>query len=130
MLAGIFAPTVSVRAADKAPAAFGDAVQLAPFVVKGEKLSISIHARTNADRAYASKFAEEVVGIAYETMEGESTGAGLVIIGREGEPHPLSVIRKFLALAAAGQLDPGVTAKRGDLEAKMKEWKAMMRLDQ
>jgi hypothetical protein len=75
MLAGCLALPVPARAADKEPAAFGDAVQLAPFVVNGKKLTIAIHARNDPDRAYALKFAEEVVGIAYETMDGESTGS-------------------------------------------------------
>lgn len=108
---------------------FGKDVQLAPFVVKGEKLSISIHARTKGDRNYAQEFAEDAVGIAYETM-GKSTGAGLVIVGREGEPHPVVVIRKFLALAEAGQLEAGVAAKMGDLNTKMTQWKAIMRMDE
>lgn len=130
LLSAWLACVTSASAADKTLPAFGDAVQLAPFVVNGKKLTISIHARNDPDRAYALKFAEEVVGIAYEAMDGESTGSGLVIIGKEGEPHPIVVIRKFQDLAAAGQLDPGVIAKLGDLEAKMKEWKAIMKLDE
>jgi hypothetical protein len=107
---------------------FGKDIQLTPFVVQGQKLSISVHARTNGDRKYATEFAEDVVGIAYETM-GKSTGAGLVIIGREGEPHPVVVIRKFLALAAAGQLDPVVAANADALTAKMTDWKKIMRME-
>lgn len=116
-------------AAGPAEGDFGKDIQLTPFVVKGQKLSISIHARTKGDRNYATEFAEDVVGIAYETIT-KSTGAGLVIVGREGEPHPVVVIRKFLALAEAGQLDAGVAAKLGDLNAKMAQWKAIMRLDE
>ena len=104
-------------------------MQLAPFVVNGKKLSISIHARTPADRRYAEEFAEEVVAIAYETL-GDTTGAGLVVMGREGEPHPVIVMRKFLAMAAAGQLDPAVAAKAGELTALMADWKATFRLDE
>ncbi len=115
-------------AADSAPGEFGKDIQLAPFVVNGQKLSISVHARTSSDRRYATGFAEEVVGIAYETMS-RSTGAGLVIVGREGEPHPVIVIRKFLALAAAGQLDPTMAAKTAELEAFMARWKTMLNLD-
>ncbi len=127
-LAGL-APASAGFAAGAAGEDFGKDVQLAPFVVKGQKLSISIHARTNGDRKYATEFAEDAVGIAYETM-GKSTGAGLVIVGREGEPHPVVVIRKFLALAQAGQLDAGVAARMGDLNAKMTQWKAIMRMDE
>ena len=129
LLAGAIGLTAAAGAAGKADPAFGDAVQLAPFVVNGKKLSISIHARTQSDRTYAEKFAEEVVGIAYETL-GKSTGAGLVIIGREGEPHPVVVIRKFLAMAAAGQLDPVVAAKANELIMKLAGWKAMLHLDE
>jgi hypothetical protein len=127
-LAGLL-PGVPGLAAGPAGEDFGKDVQLAPFVVKGQKLSISIHARTKGDRNYAQDFAEEAVGIAYETM-GKSTGAGLVIIGREGEPHPVVVIRKFLAMAAAGQLDPSMAAKTGELEAFMARWQTMLNMDQ
>jgi hypothetical protein len=88
-----------------AEGAFGKDIELAPFVVKGKPLSISIHARTKGDRRYAEKFADEVIEIAYETL-GDSTGRGLVIVGREGEPHPIHFFRKFLEMARAGQLDP------------------------
>lgn len=123
------APALLVTAAEKKPEEFGKAVEFAPFVVKGERISISIHARTKADRAYGSEFAEEVVGIAYETVE-KSTGSGLVIVGREGEPHPITVIQRFLEMAQAGELDPTVRARMGDLDAKMKEWKAVMRMNE
>jgi hypothetical protein len=119
----------AIAAADQPAAEFGKDVQLAPFVVKGQKLSIAIHARTKGDRKYAEEFAEDVVGIAYETMD-KSTGAGLVIIGREGEPHPVIVIRKFLSMAAAGQLDPAIAQKAGELEAMLARWKTMLNLDQ
>lgn len=108
---------------------FGKNIELAPFVVKGQKLSISVHARTGGDRRYATEFAEEVVGIAYESMD-KSTGAGLVIVGREGEPHPVVVIRKFVAMAAAGQLDPTVAAKAGELTALLTRWKTMLKIDE
>src|SRR5690606_13606400 len=56
------------------PSSFGDDVQLAPFVVNGERLSISVHARTERDRRYAEKFAKDVIGVAYESLDGRSTG--------------------------------------------------------
>ena len=108
---------------------FGGDIQLAPFVVNGKKLSISIHARTKSDRSYAEKFADEVVEIAYETI-GDSTGRGLVIVGREGEPHPLVVFKKFQAMAAAGQLDPAVAAKSAELTAMMAAWKAQIHMEE
>lgn len=108
---------------------FGDAVQLAPFVVNGKQLSISIHARTKSDRSYAMKFAEEVVEIAYDTL-GDSTGRGLVIIGREGEPHPMTVFTKFLTMAAAGQLNAEVATKADELKAMIADFRAMSRMDE
>jgi hypothetical protein len=108
---------------------FGAGVQLAPLVVNGSQLSLAIHARTQSDRHYAEKFAEAVMEIAYETM-GKSTGKGLVVAGREGEPHPVTVIRKFQAMAAAGQLDPAVAAKVVEVTAQMEKLKANLHLDQ
>jgi hypothetical protein len=121
--------SVAAFAAEPAEGDFGKDIQLAPFVVNGAPVSISIHARTKGDRRYAEEFAEDVVSIAYETI-GKSIGAGLVIMGRDGEPHPVVVIRKFLAMAAAGQLDPAVAAKTGELNALIADWKAIMHLDE
>jgi hypothetical protein len=104
---------------------FGKAIQLAPFVVKGKALSISIHARTKSDRRYAEKFADEVVEVAYETL-GDSTGKGLVIVGAEGEPHPVFVMRKFLTLAQAGQLHESITPSAAELDATLNKWQARM----
>jgi hypothetical protein len=110
------------------PSDFLPAVQLAPFVVNGEPLSISIHARSKADRRYAERFAEEVIEVAYETLRG-SVGAGLVIMGKEGEPHPVLVYRQFLALAKADELDPEVAKAATELAAMMQKWQADMHLN-
>ncbi len=125
-------PDSTAKSAATAAAAeeFGRNVKLAPFVVKGERLAISIHARTNSDRRYATDFAEDVVKIAYETMDHKSTGAGLVIVGREGEPHPVVMMRKFMAMADAGQLQPGVAELARAFEAKFAAWKATLNLDE
>ncbi|HWA86064.1 MAG TPA: hypothetical protein VG710_07585, partial [Opitutus sp.] len=128
LLLGAGTLSATVVAATKLDANFGDDVRLAPFVVNGKALSIAIHARTAADRKYGEQFATDVVQIAYETM-GKSTGAGLVIVGREGEPHPILVLRKFQAMAADGRIDPAVAAKVGDLGAMMAEWKSMLHFD-
>jgi hypothetical protein len=96
-------------------------VELAPFLVKGKQLTISVHARSGRDRHYAENFAEEVVKVVYESAT-ESTGKGLVIIGRKGEPHPAIIFRKFLALAKAGQLDPGVAARAPELTGMLDRW--------
>ncbi|HET7535891.1 MAG TPA: hypothetical protein VFJ90_05515, partial [Candidatus Didemnitutus sp.] len=128
---GAAALAVAVHAEEEpAPAApeFGKDVQLAPFVVKGKSLTVSIHARTKSDRRYGEKFADEVVGIAYETL-GESTGKGLVIVGVEGEPHPIYFFRRFLELAKAGQLDAGVAASAGEVDGMIKKMQGILHVD-
>lgn len=97
---------------------FGKDVQLAPFVVQGKPLSISIHARTKGDRRYAEKFADEVVEVAYETL-GDSTGKGLVIVGAKGEPHPVLLMRKFIAWSEAGRIDPGLAPAAVQMKAAL-----------
>jgi hypothetical protein len=128
-LAGGLVLTTGALAVEKAEPAFGKDVQFAPFVVNGKQLSLSIHARTPSDRRYAGKFAEDVMEIAYQTL-GKSTGSGLVIAGREGEPHPVMVIRKFQAMATAGQLDPAVAAKSVELTAHLERFKKKLHLDE
>jgi hypothetical protein len=107
---------------------FGKDIQLAPFVVQGKSLSVSIHARTKSDRRYGEKFANEVVQVAYETLN-DTTGKGLVIVGAEGEPHPIILFRKFIALAAAGLLDSGVAASAGEVAALLEKVEAKMHID-
>lgn len=96
-------------------------VELAPFVVNGKQLAISIHARSEKDRRYAEEFAEKVVKVVYEGVT-ESTGKGLVIIGKKGEPHPIFIFRKFQALAAEGKLDPAIAAYAPELDASLHRW--------
>ena len=97
-------------------------VELAPFVVNGKQLAISIYARSKGDRRYAEEFSEEVVKVVYESVTPE-TGKGLVIIGKKGEPHPVFVFRKFLALAKDGKLDPAVAARGPELYTMLDHWK-------
>ena len=97
---------------------FGKAIELAPFVVQGKPLSISIHARTKGDRRYAEKFADEVVEVAYEAL-GDSTGKGLVIVGAKGEPHPVLLMRKFIAWSEAGRIDPGLAPVAAQMKAAL-----------
>lgn len=101
---------------------FSRMVRLAPFVVRGEQLSVSIHARSSRDRRYAEEFAEEVIQVVYEGGITQSTGKGLVIIGKKGEPHPIHFFRKFLALADAGALDPAVAARGPELFKMLDHW--------
>jgi len=96
-------------------------VELAPFVVNGKQFAISIHARSKGDRRYAEDFAEEVVKVVAEGVT-EDTGKGLVIIGKKGEPHPVLVFRKFLALANDGKLDPVVAARAPELDGMLNHW--------
>jgi len=53
-----------------------------------------------------------------------------VIVGREGEPHPVEIMRKFLALAEGGQMGPELAAKATEVSALMKELKATLHLDE
>lgn len=113
---------------------FGEAelpLQLAPFVVNGDSLAVTIHARDDRDRRYAEKFADEVVRVAYDTLESPaSPGRGLIIVGDEGEPHPLWIFRKFLAMAEAGQLQPAVAERAAELEATLAELREKMEFDE
>jgi hypothetical protein len=113
----------------ESPSDFGKDVKLAPFVVSGKKIGVAIHARTDSDRRYGEKFAEEVLEVAYHTVP-EAKGRGLVIVGREGEPHPVEIMRKFVALAEGGQLGPDLAAKAADVSGLMKELKANLHLDE
>ena len=106
---------------------FEPAIELAPFVVKGQRLSISILARTKADRRYAEQFAESVIEVASVALE-KSPGAGLVIVGEEGEPHPVFVFRRFIELAEAGQLEPGVAARASEATATLRDWQERLNL--
>lgn len=110
---------VLLAGADAEPAPeFGKDVQLAPFVVQGKPLTVAIHARTKGDRRYAEKFADEVVEVAYETL-GDSTGKGLVIVGAKGEPHPVLLMRKFIAWSEAGRIDPGLAPAAAQMKAAL-----------
>jgi hypothetical protein len=127
ILAGGGIAAESVEPAGSDGGAFGKDIQLAPFVVKGKPLSISIHARTKGDRRYAERFADEVVEIAYETL-GDSTGRGLVIVGTEGEPHPIHFFRKFLGMVQAGQLDPSMAEAAGDVDGMIKKMQEIVKV--
>lgn len=100
---------------------FSPLVELAPFVVRGQQLAVSVHARSARDRRYAEEFAHEVMKVVYEGVT-PSTGKGLVIIGKKGEPHPIFVFRKFLALAEAGKLDSAIAARGPELFAMLNHW--------
>lgn len=120
--------TPALAQGEKAAAAmdkFSPLVKLAPFVVNGQSLAISIYARTKSDRRYGEQFAEGVAKVVYEGVT-ESTGKGLVIIGAKGEPHPIFFFRKFLALAQEGKLDPAVAARGPELSKMMDRWEHVL----
>ena len=102
---------------------FSSLVKLAPFVVNGKSLAISVYARSRSDRRYGEQFAERVAKVVHEAVTTE-TGKGLVIVGARGEPHPFVVFRKFLALADDGKLDPGLAARAPELRAMMARWQS------
>lgn len=122
------ATAVTAAQSPAGPDDFGPLVKLAPFVVNGQQLSVSIHARSERDRRYAAGFAEEVMKVVAESVTTE-TGRGLVIIGKKGEPHPFRVFRKFLALADAGKIDATVAAHRPELEASLRRWQDAVEVD-
>jgi hypothetical protein len=100
---------------------FLPAIQMAPFVVRGDDSAVFVHARSRGDRRYAEEFAEDVVEVNYDAL-GESTGRGLVIVGRKGEPHPVFVFRKFIAMADAGQLHPSVAPMVAVARGQIEQW--------
>jgi hypothetical protein len=119
--------TGGMLAAEQARGEFGKDIQLAPFVVNGSPLSVSIHARTKGDRRYAEKFSDQVVEIAYETLQ-DSTGRGLIIVGTNGEPHPINFFRQFLALARSGQLNPGVAEAADEVDGMIRKMQGIVRV--
>lgn len=122
-LSALFTPA---RASEKTASAtseeFASLVKMAPFVVKGQPLAISIYARSKGDRRYGEQFSEGVFQVVFQTIT-ESTGKGLVIVGAKGEPHPIFVFRKFLTLAKDGRLDPQVAAHGPELSKMMERWR-------
>jgi hypothetical protein len=129
LIVGVGLVGAGALAEETAVSEFGKDIQLAPFKVQGKPLSISIHARTKADRHYAERFADEVVEVAYETL-GDSTGRGLVIVGAKGEPHPYYVYRKFLELARARKISPTMVKSAHELDGKLTQWKLDTRMDE
>lgn len=121
--------TLCLAASPNAPATaedeFGRLVTLAPMTVRGESLQIAIFAHSGGDRRYGRKFAESVIEVISETVT-PSTGKGLVIVGKKGEPHPLLVFRKFMTLAESDKLDPAIAARAPELSQAMKRWEAIL----
>jgi len=132
LLALVFSATALAQTPAPADAPrddFLNLVVLEPLVINGEPLSISILARTKADRRYAEKFADDVIEVVYATLD-NSPGKGLVIIGEEGEPHPIVVFRQFVALAETHQLDPDVAARATQLVEAMRAWERRLNFEE
>jgi len=132
LLALVFSATALAQTPAPADAPrddFLNLVVLEPLVINGEPLSISILGRTKADRRYAEKFADDVIEVVYATLD-NSPGKGLVIIGEEGEPHPIVVFRQFVALAETHQLDPDVAARATQLVEAMRAWERRLNFEE
>ena len=108
---------------------FQEFVELAPFEVVDQQLSISVYARSRGDRKYAVKFAEEVVDHAYGTME-KSTGFGLVIVGEKQEPHPIFFFRMFLEMAEEQRIQPELHSAAEEMRAMIQEWEDKVQMDE
>ncbi|MDA1068913.1 MAG: hypothetical protein O3C43_20700 [Verrucomicrobia bacterium] len=104
-------------------------VELAPFEVVDQHLTISVFARSKADRRYAESFAEEVVDITYATL-GKSTGYGLVIVGDETEPHPMFVYKIFLRMAREKRIRMELVPSADELERMIQEWEDKVEFDE
>jgi hypothetical protein len=104
-------------------------VELAPFEVVDQHLTISVFARSKADRRYAEGFAEEVVDITYATL-GKSTGYGLVIVGDKTEPHPMFVYQIFLRMAREKRIRTELVPAADELEAMIQEWEEKVQFDE
>ena len=107
---------------------FLPAIEMAPFVVEGDNSAIFVHARSRGDRRYDEKFAEEVIRVTYDSL-GKSTGRGLVIVGRNKEPHPFTIFEKFIAMADAGQLDPSVMPMAEATRKKLVDWQEEIEIE-
>lgn len=107
---------------------FLPAIEMAPFVVEGDNSAIFVHARSRGDRRYAEKFAEQVMSVTFDSL-GKSTGRGLVIVGRNKEPHPFTIFTKFIAMADAGQLDASVMPMAEATREKLAEWQEEIEIE-
>jgi hypothetical protein len=120
---GLVLPATAADTNAPDEAEFGEDIEMAPFIVEGERLAVDIHARSRKDRRYAEGFAEKVVAVIYDTNE-SGVGHGLVIVGYKKEPHPLFVFQTFIALAEAGELDPAVAARADEVREDLADWEA------
>ncbi|EDY85105.1 hypothetical protein VDG1235_4740 [Verrucomicrobiia bacterium DG1235] len=110
------------------PLGFTEFYELEPIQVTGEEIPITIFARSSGDRRYATKFAHNVVEVAYETLE-KSPGSGLVIIGQSGEPHPITILDRFLEISRSDESSTEVKALADELEEALSNWRDKIQFD-
>lgn len=108
---------------------FEEYVELTPFEIVDQQLSVSVYARSRGDRKYAARFAEEVVDHVFGTLE-TSTGYGLVIVGEKREPHPMFVFRLFLEMAEEQRIDAELQPAADELRAMIQEWENKVQMDE
>lgn len=101
---------------------FSDFFELEPYQVTGEEIPITVFARNGGDRHYATRFAHKVVEVAYRTLE-RSPGSGLVIIGKSGEPHPITLFERFMEKARAQDAPPELKSIADQLESEFGKWR-------
>lgn len=104
---------------------FEDFYELDPITIVGEEIPITVFARTGSDRRYATRFAHNVVEVAYDTLQ-KTPGSGLIIIGRSGEPHPITLMESFMEKAREEGASPELTEIANQLEISAEEWRAKL----
>ncbi len=107
---------------------FEDFYELEPITIVGEAIPITVFARTGGDRRYATHFAHNVVEVAYDTLQG-SPGAGLVIIGRSGEPHPIRLLESFMEKARRDGASPELARIADELDETVSKWREKIDFD-
>ncbi|MDQ8179609.1 hypothetical protein [Pelagicoccus sp. SDUM812005] len=101
---------------------FEDFYELEPIQVTGQEIPITVFARSGGDRRYATRFAHNVVEVAYDTLE-RSPGAGLIIIGKPGEPHPIKLLENFMAQAQGDDAPAELRQIADELEQSVQKWR-------
>lgn len=117
----------SAKQADPSPD-FSDFYELEPITIVGEEVPIAVFARTSGDRNYATRFTHNVVEVAYDTLQ-KSPGAGLVIVGRSGEPHPIRLLESFMEKAKAEGASPELRQIAEEIESSTAAWRRKIKFD-
>ncbi len=107
---------------------FEDFYELETVTIVGEAIPITIFARSGGDRRYATRFAHNVVEVAYDTLQG-SPGPGLVIIGQSGEPHPIRLLESFMEKARRDGASPELARIADELDEAVGKWREKIDFD-